>query len=412
MITHRMKIAIYAIALNEEAFAERFMAACQGADLVLVADTGSTDGTVARLQALGADVRQIRIAPWRFDHARNAALDLLPTDVDVCVSLDLDQTLAPGWRQLVEAAWREGATQLYYTHVFTQAGDSGQVLFQDNRIHARVGFNWAYPCHECIIPQWGHRHHAVTDLRLRVLHDPDRAKSRANYLPLLELAAREKPDDPRPAHYLGREYLYLERHAEAAEQFERYLALSSKEGFERNGTRRMLAQCREALGDMESALAEFLGATQEAPHMRGAWLSLAWAYHRRQAWAECLRAAERAITIREDQAHYGDDTSPGVVAEDLACLASWSLGHPLTALDYARDALGKAPENPRIRANLARIEAALKHKGPQVFGVSMTPLTDSGEQAPALASMSPPQTAASQSPAADQPRTARRSRQA
>src|SRR5579859_1289913 len=101
-----MKIAVYAIALNEAAFAERFMASCRDADLVLVADTGSNDPTAEILTDLGADVRSLRIEPWRFDAARNAALALLPADIDVCVSLDLDQTLAPGWRPLLEAAWQ------------------------------------------------------------------------------------------------------------------------------------------------------------------------------------------------------------------------------------------------------------------------------------------------------------------
>jgi glycosyltransferase involved in cell wall biosynthesis len=131
-----MRIAVYAIALNEQRFVERFMTSCRDADLVLVADTGSTDSTVQRLRTLGADVRHIRISPWRFDHARNAALNLLPQDIDVCVSLDLDQTLSPGWRRLVEAAWAKGATQLYYTHLFTQPGATGPVIFQDNRIQS------------------------------------------------------------------------------------------------------------------------------------------------------------------------------------------------------------------------------------------------------------------------------------
>ncbi|HTX50119.1 MAG TPA: glycosyltransferase [Caulobacteraceae bacterium] len=403
-----MRIAVYAIALNEQAFAERFMASCRDADLVLVADTGSTDSTVQRLRTLGADVRHIRIAPWRFDHARNAALNLVPQDVDVCVSLDLDQTLSHGWRPLIEAAWAKGATQLYYTHVFTQPGASGPVIFQDNRIHARTGFAWDYPCHECLIPLWNVRHQAETDLRLKVLHAPDLTKSRGSYLLLLELGVRERPNDARAAHYLGREYYYLKRYREAAREFERYIALSPDDGgYERNGTRRLLAHCREELGDLDGALAEFEAAVTDGPHMRGAWLSLAWAYHRRAAWADCLTAAERAISLRDDEAHYGDDSSPGVVAEDLACLASWSLGHPLTAWDYARDALKKAPGNPRLLANLARIEAALKREGPQAFGVSLKPLDEAGKPIETTAQRpSPPE--ASPRRAADPSRSAPR----
>lgn len=39
-------------------------------------------------------------------------------------------------------------------------------------------------------------------------HHPDPKKSRAQYLPLLELAVSETPQDDRSVHYLGREYLF------------------------------------------------------------------------------------------------------------------------------------------------------------------------------------------------------------
>jgi tetratricopeptide (TPR) repeat protein len=253
------------------------------------------------------------------------------------------------------------------------------VTFLDNRIHARTGFAWRYPCHERLVPEPGTPDRALTQTRLRVLHAPDPAKSRASYLPLLELAVAERPDDPRCAHYLGREYHALGRHAEAARQFERYFTLTSgPDAFERNATLRLLAHCREAQGDEAGALALFNAAVAEAPRMRGAWISLAWAAHRRQAWPDCLEAAERAISLRDETRNYGEDTSPGVLAEDLACLASWALARPRTALDYARDALAKAPKSERLQANLQRIKAALNRKGPQAFGVSATPLASDG----------------------------------
>ena len=75
-----LKIAVYAIAKNEEQHVERFMSSARAADVIVVADTGSTDGTVAALQSAGAAVHEIHISPWRFDDARNAALALVPAD--------------------------------------------------------------------------------------------------------------------------------------------------------------------------------------------------------------------------------------------------------------------------------------------------------------------------------------------
>ena len=75
-----MKICVYAICKNEQAFAERWMASMGEADAVYVLDTGSTDDTVAKLTALGAQVTVERIDPWRFDTARNHSLALVPED--------------------------------------------------------------------------------------------------------------------------------------------------------------------------------------------------------------------------------------------------------------------------------------------------------------------------------------------
>ena len=99
-----MNIIIYAICKNEAQFAKRFLAFCSEADRVYILDTGSTDGTPERLRALGATVYEQTIAPWRFDDARNASLALLPEDADVCICLDLDEVLCPGWREALEAA--------------------------------------------------------------------------------------------------------------------------------------------------------------------------------------------------------------------------------------------------------------------------------------------------------------------
>src|SRR5258708_5207699 len=99
-----MKIAIYGICLNEEAFVARFM-------------------------DLGAQIQAIRIVPWRFDHARNAALDLVPDDVDVCVSLDLDTVLRPGWRAALEAAWAPGINRARYAEIVGRTPDGAPRLF-------------------------------------------------------------------------------------------------------------------------------------------------------------------------------------------------------------------------------------------------------------------------------------------
>jgi tetratricopeptide (TPR) repeat protein len=354
-----LKIAVYAICLNEEAFVSRFMASCQGADMVIVADTGSTDGTVAALRAEGAIVHEIAIKPWRFDHARQAALDLVPEDVDICVSLDLDQTLAPGWRGILDRGWKPPANRVYYTLAWAKNHDGSPRNLLDNRIHARHGFVWRYPVHECVVPD-GVPEHILVIRHLRIDHGPDPDKSRGQYLHLLQLAASEEPDLPRHAHYLAREYFFIGRYAEAIEEFERHIELQPDQGdVERNNSLRMAAQCRDGLGEPDEALALYRRAVAERPDTRGALVDLAWALYQRELWAECYEAASRAAALPDVVDFYGASSDMGVLAEDMACITGWRLGHFQAALDYGRRAMGLAPNIERIRLNVARMEAAL-----------------------------------------------------
>jgi glycosyltransferase involved in cell wall biosynthesis len=97
-----MKIAVYTIALNEEKFVQTWYESAKDADYLLIADTGSTDGTVELAKSLGINVISIGINPWRFDDARNASLSAIPLDINYCIALDMDEQLQPGWREALE----------------------------------------------------------------------------------------------------------------------------------------------------------------------------------------------------------------------------------------------------------------------------------------------------------------------
>ena len=54
-----MKIAVYTIALNEEKHVKRWFESAKDADLLLIADTGSTDKTRFNAKSLGVVVHEI-----------------------------------------------------------------------------------------------------------------------------------------------------------------------------------------------------------------------------------------------------------------------------------------------------------------------------------------------------------------
>ena len=93
-----MKIAVATIAKNEEQFVQRWAESCTDADYRFILDTGSTDKTLHEI-ILNDTINweQKEFTPWRFDHARNHALALIPRDIDYVIWLDMDEVLQPGW---------------------------------------------------------------------------------------------------------------------------------------------------------------------------------------------------------------------------------------------------------------------------------------------------------------------------
>ena len=208
-----MKIVVYAICKNEAQFVSRWIKSMSEADQIVVLDTGSTDDTVERLRTLGAQVTVETICPWRFDVARNRSLELVDPDADICVCTDLDEVFHPGWRKALESAWIPGTTQATYRYTWSFRPDGGEgVVFWYEKIHARHGYRWVHPVHEVL--EWmgpGQPGLKVSAEGVQLDHHPDPKKSRAQYLPLLELEVAEAPQDDRSVHYLGREYLFHSR---------------------------------------------------------------------------------------------------------------------------------------------------------------------------------------------------------
>lgn len=150
-----MKVCVYAICKDEEQVVDRWFDSMQEADEIYVLDTGSTDQTVEKLKVRGVRVEKKIIIPWRFDVARNESLKLVPDDCDVCVCTDLDEVLKYSGEAAETVVYLKGVQLNYY---------------------------------------------------------PDPTKTRAQYLPLLELSIAENPNDDRNTHHLGREYFFHYRY--------------------------------------------------------------------------------------------------------------------------------------------------------------------------------------------------------
>jgi glycosyltransferase involved in cell wall biosynthesis len=248
-----MKVAVYSICKNEEKLIGRWLETTADADLRVLVDTGSTDETLTRYYLyhppVNADdiytiVHKISINPFRFDDARNAALALVPADVDVCIALDIDEVLEPGWREALEAGWEpEGGT----AQAWIDFNFNGENFRQNQRVHSRHGWRWKYPCHEGLYPNMSVVDHTYELEGFQITHLPDVTKPRPNYLGMLAWGEFENPNDARMLHYYGRELMFNGFHDHALERFQRYMDLPATFPYERQLTARYIDQCREAM---------------------------------------------------------------------------------------------------------------------------------------------------------------------
>lgn len=342
-----MKIAVYAIAKNEEKFVKRFCETAQLADVIVIADTGSTDRTVEIARECGAQVHEIFIDPWRFDKARDASLALVPKDVDVCLSLDLDELLLPGWREEIERLWDKDTTQMQYRF----DGGNG-LVFYHTKIHSRKWFHWTYPCHEYLKADVRMPAKMVHTDKTLIRHSPDDTKSRGQYLDILEMAVKEDPKCHRSAFYYARELTYRARWEDSIAEFKRYLELPTATWkAERCFAMRHIGKAYEELG--QDGTDWLRRASVEEPGIREPWYELAWVYYRRRMWQECYAAAKMTVSITNKvPAHTMNPAAWTFLAEDLVALSAYRLGLKEEAIKYGELALEMQPNEERLKENL------------------------------------------------------------
>lgn len=181
-----MRLCVYAICKNEVDRLDAWLEAVKEADEVVVLDTGSNDGSWELLKAANIKAYQKIITPWRFDTARNIALELIPRDCDICIPLDFDMSPKPGFVQFIKDNWEDNLAILEFGALFTKTRK-----FVHKFAHRRNGAYWVYPVYEQVRAVGGHK--IFDDLLLEIDWEP-KLEHKA-YLPLVNLGLREHPDD-------------------------------------------------------------------------------------------------------------------------------------------------------------------------------------------------------------------------
>ena len=341
-----MKIAVATICKNEsQEFITRWSESSQEADYRLILDTGS-DNSFYVMPTIGEVIWHQKVfTPWRFDHARNHALSLIPDDIDYVIWLDMDEVLLPGWRQALEAL-PAGITRPRYRYIWSWNPDGTEGLtYGGDKIHSRHGYTWKHPVHEVLKPTDGETQHWVTGLEIH--HYPDSLKSRSQYLPLLKLAVEEDPRDDRNQFYLARELFFHGDYGLSQYHFSRHLDLSTWNP-ERAASHRYLAKMVPTAADYH-----LYRAIAEDPTRRESWVALAMYYHEKRNWLAVRNTISMALAITEKPLDYLCEADAwGWLPHDLMAVACYHLGDMDEAWFHGSQAVALNPSDERLQTNL------------------------------------------------------------
>ena len=355
---YKYKVCVYAISKNEEKFVDRWMDSVSEADEIYVLDTGSTDNTVQKLKDRGAFVTVKEIKPWRFDIARNESLNLVPSDTDICVCIDLDEIIEKGWRQKLESIWEDNTTRLRYNYNWSfDEYNRPAVNFYIEKIHSRNGYKWTHPVHEVLTYDKGNENFITTD-EITVNHYPDSTKSRGSYLPLLELSVMEDPDDDRNMHYLGREYMFYGKWNEAIDTLIKHLHLKNATWKdERCASMRFIARCYNQLKRYDEAKMWLDKAMQEAPYLRDPFVERAILAYELNEWADVEKYCNEALKISKcTKSYINEPFSYNHTIYDLLSISYYYQGNYELALKNINIALDISPNEKRLQDNKKIIE--------------------------------------------------------
>jgi len=326
------------------------------ADEIYVLDTGSTDNTVKELEKYGVKVFQKKIKPWRFDEARNQSLSLVPDDVDLCVCTDLDEVFEKGWRKKMEDAFCNGVTRLSYRYTWSFNPDGSEgVVFYIDKAHKRQGYLWENPVHEVLVGK-NEKIKLVNGVQLN--HYADNTKSRAQYLPLLELAVREDPENDRNMHYLGREYMFYKKYDLAIFTLKKHLLLKSATWKdERCASMRFIARSYTALNRFDEARMWLDKAIKEAPHLRDPLIEKALLEYNQSNWNEVIKNCEDALKIDSKYKSYiNEQFSWDHTVYDLLSIAYYNTNDFDKALINVNKAIDMKPNDEKLIRNKKIIE--------------------------------------------------------
>lgn len=358
------KICIYAICKNEEQFVEKWLDSMSEADYIVVLDTGSTDNTYELLKndSRVYKVEQKVITPWRFDTARNESMKLIPEDANILLCTDLDEWLEPGWAKVIKDNWIDGfhvRGTYKYAWSHTKDGKPGRIFYYD-KLHDKNWY-WTAPVHELLhsdiyTDEYRFTHSLdLFDKGVYLHHYPDTSKSRGSYLPLLELRAKENPEDYYGKYYLAHEYNYRCMYEKSNEVLYDIL-----ENYRDKYNNLEIAACYlflgdnyRSLGNLDKAIYNYNMAITQEPTYREPYLLAAEIFNEKYQYNIAIGYVNDAL--KNSYRHFTwleRDDSWREKVDDILSISYFYLGEYDKSCFHVKNAYNLNPYDTRIQYNL------------------------------------------------------------
>lgn len=225
------KTACYTILKNEIKYIEKWLYYAEPFDYRVLLDTGSTDGSWELLQEYAAKdpnliTEQKIFTPWRFDVARNYNLDMVPQEVQWCLSPDLDEYYSINTHDEMEViisaipditCIASDRLDIYSSTV--RVGPPN--LQATNKIHRRHDYLWKERIYEHI--SWKHDGHEkeLYSEDIFLIHDQDFKKKERSPL-YIKLMEEEWTDNPKNSW----NNWFLLYHYYKSKQLEKYIPVA------------------------------------------------------------------------------------------------------------------------------------------------------------------------------------------
>lgn len=355
-------ISAVLIVKNEQEHLPACMAALAGVvDEIVVADTGSTDQTIALAKGFTENIFHV---PWTNDFAaaRNAAIAhahcpwILSIDADECV--EGGALAGAALRRFIENQDPHTVGTVEIHNVDNGEGVIDETIDHTERLFHREHFQFSGAIHEQLVPLAGDKARARTEVRVvhtgyAQTHADPAHKSRRN-IPLILAAIGRKPEDEYLYFQLGKAHYALKEYGPAADAFlaalsrMRFSGATLPEGCQGTVARPVVTGC---IANTAYALVN-LGRAQEALALLRQHAALG---HPATRWADFEHVMGYVYLMLGDvpraRAAYDASLQLGAACEDVVGTGSFASLYHLGLLDEADQKIADATAH--YRASLA-----------------------------------------------------------